>query len=986
MQRESTIAGKGFRTLVTGFRHCATDRLSAGLLAGGISAFVVAWLPTSAWFWVVGATLIVAWRLRQDVALPRDIRRASHDLHRNRALLEIAGKTAKLGGWVVHLPDRRLEWSDETWAIHERTGETVTFEEGLGYFAPEWRGEIVRQFESCVATGLAFDTEVEIIAGTGRRKWVRSIGVAIRDDMGRISRIQGALQDIDERKRLEKTAGDLERRFADSMENISDAFFQLDTSWRFTYLNHQAERLLERSRSALLGCLIWPEFPEASSGIVRQHYERAVREGRTADFEVFYESLDAWFSVTAYPGPTGLTVYFRDITKRRAADQQLHLLEMAISRIEDFVIITTATSEPGHAHAIVYINDAFVRITGYSQEDSIGRSPGLLQGNRTDIATIKKMDRAIAQTKPIHVELLNYTKDGREYWADMSIAPIVNSDGKATHYVATGRDITERKRAEERLAESEERFAIVAKMTTDAIWDWDIATGRVHWNSNIASVFGHNDVPVEDGFREWEAKLHPDDRARVVSSVLTAINGRAETWREEFRFRRGAGTYAEVLDQGHIIRNSIGKATRMVGGVRDITETRLNEAKRLQAQRLEAIGQLTGGVAHDFNNLLTVIIGTAETLVDEIADPRLSALAQLNHRASRQGAALTCQLLTFAGRQPLEPATLSINSSIRDMEGLLSAALGETIILDLELDPAAGHVRADAAQLEASIMNLCINAHDAMPKGGKVTISTARNANDAVVRVSDEGFGMDSETRAKAFEPFFTTKPFGKGSGLGLSVVYGFVRQSGGRIEIASEPENGTTVSLYFPRLAPTDIPAETFSNGVLDGGSERVLVVEDDPMVGEFAAATLISLGYSVTSAADASEALQILETDGSFDLVFSDVVMPGPIDGRAMASKIAAQYPNLPVVLTTGYADIERISATSRFRPLAKPYTRRQVAEALREAIGASRAIDELFIAHGLTKRRLHSTAQLSVKPSPARLSLMEPIHHDPETAVKE
>ncbi|MBD9498151.1 PAS domain S-box protein [Ensifer sp. ENS01] len=762
--------------------------------------------------------------------------------------------------------------------------------------------------------------------------------LAIRDDMGHISKIQGALQDIDERKRLENTARDLERRLAESMENISDAFFQLDTDWRFTYLNRQAERLLERPRSALMGRPIWQEFPEASSGSIRQHYERAVRESKTADFEVFYESLGTWFSVTAYPGAGGLTVYFRDVTKRHASDQHLHLLEMAISRIDDFVMITKAASQPGGGQTIVYVNDAFVKITGYSPHDALGRSPGFLQGQRTDAATLEEINRDIALSKAVRADLLNYAKDGHEYWVDMSISPIFGSDGRASHFVATGRDITDRKRAEEQLAESEERFSIVAMMTTDAVWDWDIATGRVQWNSNIKSVFGHEDVPVEDGFREWEAKIHPDDRARVVSSVLAAIEGKVDTWLEEYRFRRGTGTYAEVLDQGHIIRNAAGEATRMVGGVRDITETRLNEAKRLQTQRLEAIGQLTGGVAHDFNNLLTVIIGTAETLADEIADPRLSAVAQLNHKASRQGAAITRQLLTFAGRQPLEPAALKINTPILAMEELLSTALGELITLCLKLDPAAGHIRADVAQLESSIMNLCINARDAVPDGGRVTISTAQSGDDAVIRISDNGFGMDAETRAKAFEPFFTTKPFGKGSGLGLSTVYGFVRQSGGRIEIESEPGKGTTMFLSFPRLASTEIAAEPFSNGVLEGGSERVLVVEDDLMVREFAAATLISLGYSVTSAADASEALQILETDGPFDLVFSDVVMPGPIDGDALATKIMALYPNLPVVLATGYADVERIGATSRFRPLAKPYARRQLAEALRQAIGAS------------------------------------------------
>ena len=939
MRRGKAIADRGWQAL-RAYLDGAMDRFSVGLLAG-VLASLVFFEPAdnTLTYGAVGATILLAWLLWRKGPTLSKVDSTQH-VYEDLALLEIAGKTAKLGGWVVHLPDRRVEWSDETSAIYERPwSETVTFEQGMSYFTPEWQETMEWFFKACAEDGVPYDTEVEILTGTGSRKWVRAMGVAVRDDKGRICRIHGALQDIDDRRRLEQTAKELEQRFAESMEHISDAFFQLDTEWRFAYLNHQAERLLERPRSTLLGRLIWDEFPEASSGPIRQHYERAVTENQTADFEVFYSSLNAWFSVTAYPGSTGLTVYFRDVTKRHAADEHLQLLEMAISRIDDFVIITKAASKPGDSQSIVYVNDAFVRITGYSPEDALGRSPSFLQGYKTDLATIDKVDRAIKQPSAVRAELLNYAKDGREYWTDMSIAPILSSDGSVTHFVATGRDISGRKRAEERLAESEERFAIVAMMTTDAVWDWDIATGKVQWNSNIASVFGHDDMAEEDGFQEWVRKIHPDDKSRVLETLLGATKGQAASWMQEYRFLRGDGTYADVLDQGHIIRNSAGEATRMVSGVRDVTKAKLAEAKRLQAQRLEAIGQLTGGVAHDFNNLLTVIIGTAETLSEEIRDPNLSAVAQLNHKASTQGAALTRQLLTFAGRQPLAPAALSINGSIQAMENLITAALGETIVLQLRLDPLAGQVRADAAQLEASIINLCINARDAMPNGGRVTVSTARSGSDAVVTVSDEGFGMDAETRAKAFEPFFTTKPFGKGSGLGLSVVYGFVRQSGGRIEISSDKGTGTAISLFFPSLADTEAPAEVTVDEAPHRGSERILVVEDDPMVREFATSMLTSLGYTVLSAPDASEALRLLEGDQGFDLVFSDVVMPGPIDGLTMAGKIEALYPDLPVVLVTGYADLEAINSASRFPPVAKPYTRRRVAEALREAILHSR-----------------------------------------------
>ncbi|AYG62241.1 hybrid sensor histidine kinase/response regulator [Rhizobium jaguaris] len=861
------------------------------------------------------------------------------------------------GGWMAHLPSRKLSLCDEAWAIHDvHPRGTISLEEGLQLFAPEWRECIRDAFETCARDGRPYDIEVEVATRDGPRKWVRLTGTAQRGEKGRINRVQGTVQDIDERKRLTLSALKLEFKFAESLEGISDAFFHVDCDWRFTYLNREAERLLERKREALLGKLLWDEFPEAADGIIGEEYRKAVASQQKRVFEVFYGRVETWFSIAAYPSVAGLTVFFHDVTERRAFEQQLKLLEMAVSKIKDFVIMTDASSGPPHRQTILYVNDAFVEITGYSREEAIGRSPSFLQGDKTQESIVERIDASLRQAKPIRAELINYAKDGHEYWVELSIAPILDTQGKPTHFVATGRDISERRKAEEVLAESEERFRIIAMVTTDAVWDWDMASNTVRWNDNISSLFGHDPATPEQAFAQWEANVHPDDRTEVLANVRAAIAGSEECWQMEYRFQRGDGSFANVLDQGHIIRNGSGAATRVVGGIRDITESRAIEAKRLQTQRLEAIGKLTGGVAHDFNNLLTVIIGTAETLTDELPkDDWLWKTAELNRRASEHGAALTRQLLTFAGRQPLEPKVLDLNNLIAGIEELLLRAVGGAI--DMTILPGAKlwSVKADAAQLESSILNLCLNARDAMSSGGQLMVRTENieversgrhrhlvSAGQYVVlSIADDGEGMDAEAREQAFEPFFTTKEFGKGSGLGLSMVYGFVKQSGGHVEIDSRPAVGTTVSIYLPRADDPEFGSERLSTGV-SRGSERVLIVEDDQRVRDFTEQFLKTYGYHVDCASDADEAIKILSIEEPFDLVFTDIVMPGAMNGSQLEQEIRRLHPDLPVLLTTGFADLAEYKSDD-LHFIGKPYTRRQLSEKMREILDARRSSDD-------------------------------------------
>jgi len=380
------------------------------------------------------------------------------------------------------------------------------------------------------------------------------------------------------------------------------------------------------------------------------------------------------------------------------------------------------------------------------------------------------------------------------------------------------------------------------------------------------------------------------------------------------------------------------------------------EAALWQAQKMEAVGQLTGGVAHDFNNLLTVIIGGLDTIArNQGGDPdRLKRAADVALQGAQRAAGLTARLLAFARRQPLNPSPLEINLLVRDLVDLLQRTLGETIELEFVLPPGVWVVDVDQNQLENALVNLAINARDAMPEGGKLTIETGNAELDerhvsrdaevtpgqyVVVAVSDSGVGMDKDTLAKAFEPFFTTKDVGKGTGMGLSQVYGFVKQSGGHVTLYSEQGLGTTVKLYFPRHHGTaGVVAESRQQPVPRGSSnEVILVVEDDSDVRAFSTGSLRDLGYSVLEAADADGAMAILEGPSTVSLLFTDVVLPGK-SGRALSDMATRVRPGLKVLFTTGYsrnAIVHNGRLDAGVSLLGKPFTFDQLARQVREVL---------------------------------------------------
>jgi len=411
-----------------------------------------------------------------------------------------------------------------------------------------------------------------------------------------------------------------------------------------------------------------------------------------------------------------------------------------------------------------------------------------------------------------------------------------------------------------------------------------------------------------------------------------------------------------LMISGRPMLDGQGRISGAVLVYHDATTSRETERQLYQSQKLDAIGKLTGGVAHDFNNMLTVISGNTETLVAELKQqPELQRVARLIDDAAERCAELIQHLLAFARRQPLQPRNVEINAAISDIAKLLRPTLGEQIQIEtvLEQGPMTAHI--DPSRLTNAVLNMAINARDAMPNGGKLLLETHRvvldeayaQANADVVAgayvmlaVSDSGTGMPADVQEKAFEPFFTTKEVGKGSGLGLSMVYGFVKQSGGHIKIYSEEGHGTTIKLYLPPgEGASEVAASTAPQA--EGGAETIFVVEDDPLVRSFVTAQLQSLGYRTIAAPDSKVALELIEAGQEFDLLFTDVVIPGGMSGRELADKVATLRPGLKILYTSGYTDnaiVHHGKLDDGVLLLTKPYRRNQLAEMIRKALAGN------------------------------------------------
>ncbi len=778
--------------------------------------------------------------------------------------------------------------------------------------------------------------------------------------------------------------------------------------------------------------------------------------------------LDAQGEAIGFPG------VLIDIDERRRIEAER---DQAQTLLRSFV-----EAAPGVVYAkdrqgrILIGNRGTTDLIGLPPEVYVGRTDAELLNDPAQAATVMATDERVmasGQTEQLEEEV-SFPDGRRAYWLSTK-SPLRDADGTVVGLVGTSLDITDRKAAEARHLEVEERYRLAAQATNDAIWDWRISDGHVIWNEALTTLFGH---PLAETTAQWWLDhIHPHDRARVDADIHAVIEGGGTGWNSEYRFRRADGSFAPVLDRGTVLRGGVGEPLRMIGAMLDLTvrntaeaalakseerlrfateagdmgfwdvdlvrdeliwpartkamfgispgvavtlrdfydgihpddseatfaafaaaadparrtlydveyrtvgkedgvvrwvaakgrghfegdrcvrvvgvaieitarkladarlqelnehlesrvleevaeRTRVEDALR-QSQKMEAVGQLTGGIAHDFNNMLATVIGPLDLLSMRMgdSDPRAKRYIDMAIDGATRAAQLTQRLLAFSRQQPLQPVPLDVNRLIAGMSDLLVHSLGSNIRLETVFAADLWRTFADANQLENVILNLAVNARDALPGGGRLVVETANcriaSAADAMradvptgeyvlITVADNGGGMPPEVIAKAFDPFFTTKKVGQGTGLGLSQVYGFVRQSAGHVKIHSSLGKGTTVALYLPRregeidAGPSTPPADSRP---LSGGRELVLVVEDEPGVRQFSIEALSELGYPVLAADGAAGALALLEQHPDIALLFTDVVMP-EVNGRQLADEALKRRPDLKVLFTTGYS----------------------------------------------------------------------------------
>lgn len=568
------------------------------------------------------------------------------------------------------------------------------------------------------------------------------------------------------------------------------------------------------------------------------------------------------------------------------------------------------------------INPAWTRILGWPAEQIIGRTSEWMEHPDDREKTEAERARLAAGITTHFFENRFRTKDGDYRLLHWTAVPV-----EGMIYCVT-RDVTEERKRDAALRDAIDfsRLALSA-VNGVGVWTYDIAADTFTCDAAISDLYGVNPDRGASGIlREaFLANVHPDDRAMLAETMASALSG--GDMEMEYRIVHPDGSVRWVLSRGHTYIDDAGRAVRRVGVGVEVTKQRLLEEQLRQSQKMEAVGQLTGGLAHDFNNLLAGIAGSLELLRLRIAQGRLNEVDRYlttAQGAAHRAASLTHRLLAFSRRQTLDPKPTDVHGLVTGMVDIIRRSVGPGVEVEVADTSKAWSVHVDPNQLENALLNLCINARDAMPDGGTITIETANTrlgeqaAQDRdlppgsylSLSVSDRGAGMTPEVISRAFDPFFTTKPIGQGTGLGLSMIYGFVRQSNGQVRIWSEVGRGTVVTLYFPRyldqdLQGSDALAQPQAGGQTRAHGETVLVVDDEPSVLMLVADVLEELGYTCIQAIDGASGLKILQSGARVDLLVTDVGLPGGMNGRQMADAARLLRPNLQVLFITGYAD---------------------------------------------------------------------------------
>ncbi len=589
-----------------------------------------------------------------------------------------------------------------------------------------------------------------------------------------------------------------------------------------------------------------------------------------------------------------------------------------------------------------FVNPRFEQVYGFSAAEVIGRAtPRILKGGEVSDERYRTFWQQLHRGEPLSYAFRNRTKDGRLIDIEATVSPIRNQHNTVVGYLATQRDVTARRRAEAALSASQARLQLISDNVLDLVAQITPDGTFLYASPSYHTVLGYDSAALVG--QSALALIHPDDLPHVLS-VLQATLQSGTNGRVEFRYRHADGHYVWLETVGKVVTNDGGKPIGLVVSSRDLTERKRNEDILRQSQKLEAIGSLAGGIAHDFNNLLTSILGYADLAIGEVdADHPVVQDLQEIVRAGRSAEALTRQLLIFTRKSVVQPRLLHLNDIVPQVEKMLRRMVGEHITFEVQLGDGLGAVRIDPGQLEQILMNLVVNARDAMPGGGSLIIRTfatdARGGRRDGVAVVDTGHGMTSEIMARIFDPFFTTKSPEKGTGLGLAIVHRIVEGARGELTVESIVGQGTTFTVLLPRAGETpDADRQDQSAGETPRGTETILFVEDHESIRRMAARALKRLGYSVVTARDGADALQRLsQLTGRLDLLVTDVAMPG-MSGGTLAEKVRAARPYVKVIFASGFAgDAELVSEVQATNGtiVRKPYTPDGLARTIRQVL---------------------------------------------------
>ena len=835
----------------------------------------------------------------------------------------------------------------------------------------EWG--LLARAEETMRTGHPLRWETPITPAPGTSLWLDFR--LTRVELSGEATLLVILADVSERKRAEEALRVSEERCRGLADATPDLIFSFDRNLSLTGINRAAARSLglkieEALGRHIAGLGLPPEihrrWKRKCSGVLAsgRPAERLLNEFTLADGQAHLNETSLWPILTPDGDVVGVEGVTRDITERKQAEELLRASEQRYRSLfgsaNDGIILHDLEGR------ILETNSIVSERLGYSSEELLGMNVSDIRVSEASALYPEHMDEVRKRGRALF-ETTHLRRDGSTMPVEVSSR--LTEDAGREVVLSISRDVTERRQAEEALARSEEHFRALIENSSDLVAVIDGAGVFQFQSPSSDAILGYR--PEELIGRSAFDFIHPDDMATTQRAFAELMREQRDPSRiVELRFHHKDGSWRTLEVMGTGLVEPTGELTCVLNS-RDISERKQaeealkeSEEQLRQAQKMEVVGQLAGGIAHDFNNLLTAIIGNSSLALATMApeDPNRELIADVKEVGQR-AAALTRQILAFSRRQMLKPQILCLNTVILDMEPLLRRTLGEDVELQFSLASDAKESEIDPHQIGQVLLNLVLNARDAMPEGGRLVIETAnarlegaychthpgvKAGGYVMLAVSDTGCGMDTETQAHIFEPFFTTKEVGKGTGLGLSSAFGIVKQSGGSISVYSEPGEGSTFRVYLPVAQASVAPVAESAEGQDESrpGYERILVVEDESSVRELVVRVLSHSGYRVMAAGSAQEVEAVLEKGEPVpDLLLTDVVLPGGKSGRQVAETLATRYPDLPTIFMSGYTR-DSVVRDGRLDPdiefLEKPFMPETLLRKVREVLdaGATRA----------------------------------------------